>query len=296
VLSSDAINKGLKYMLISALCLAIMGSMAKVLSSHLPTIEIVFFRNALGVILISISIIKSPLKQVGGKALLLFFRAFIGLIAMFSFFYNIANISLSDAVTYSRLSPIFTAIFACWFLKETIGKKGWFAIFLGFTGMLMVMQPLGFVFEKAHLFGLLNAVCAALAFTSIRELKKYYDTRTIVLSFMGIGTFVPLVAMLLSQVYSSDNFSFLLNTFVMPKPSDWIYILGIGLSSTLGQIYMTKAYGSTKAGFVGAVGYSVIPFSLIIGMILGDDLPNILAFIGIAAIIAGGILIAKAKN
>lgn len=291
----EVINKGLKYMLISALCLAIMGSMAKVLSSHLPTIEIVFFRNALGVILISISILKSPLKQIGGKPFLLFFRAFIGLIAMFSFFYNIANISLSDAVTYSRLSPIFTAIFAFWFLKERIGNMGWLAIVLGFTGMLMVMQPIGFAFEKAHLFGVLNAVCAALAFTSIRELKKYYDTRAIVLSFMGIGTLVPIIAMLLSSVYTNDNFSFLLNNFIMPKPSDWIFILGIGLSSTLGQIYMTKAYSVTKAGFVGAVGYSVIPFSLIIGMILGDDLPNALAFIGIACIVFGGILIARSK-
>lgn len=294
--TTTKINQGLKFMLISAICLAIMGSMAKILSSHLPTIEIVFFRNSLGVILITISIMKSPLKQIGGKPLLLFFRAFVGLIAMLSFFYNIANISLSDAVTYSKMSPIFTAIFALWFLKERIGLKGWFAICLGFVGMLLVMQPDGFSFERAHLFGLLNALCAALAFTSIRELKKYYDTRVIVLSFMGIGTFIPVVAMLLSTVYTNDTFSFLLGTFIMPTNLDWLVILGIGLSSTLGQIYMTKAYGATRAGLVGAVGYSVIPFSIIIGLFLGDDLPNTLAFIGIIAIILGGILIAKQKS
>lgn len=292
----NKINDGLKYMLVSALCLAIMGSMAKVLSSNLPTIEIVFFRNSLGVILICISILKSPLKQVGGKPLLLFFRAFIGLIAMLSFFYNIANISLSDAVTYSRLSPIFTAIFALWFLKEKIGTIGWFAISLGFIGMLFVMQPNGLEFEKSHLFGILNALCAALAFTSIRELKKYYDTRAIVLSFMGIGTLVPVLAMVLSRYYTNDDFSFLLGTFIMPDSSDWLFILGIGLSSTLGQIYLTKAYGITRAGLVGAVGYTVIPFSLIIGLFLGDELPNTLAFVGIFAIITGGLLIAKSKN
>lgn len=290
------LNQGVLYMLISAVSLALMSSFAKVLTSHLPTIEIVFFRNCIGIAILLVSFYKLPLNQKGGRPFLLFFRAAIGLLAMLSFFYNIANITLADAVTYSRMSPIFTAIFAMWFLKEHIGIKGWFAIALGFTGMLFVMQPDGFVFETSHIFGILNAVCAALAFTSIRELKKYYDTRVIVLSFMGIGTIVPIISMYLSQYYTSDIFFFMMGEFVMPNPSDWLYILGIGLSALLGQIYMTKAYGVTRAGIVGAAGYSVILFSLVIGVILGDSLPNMLGFIGIFAIITGGILIAREKN
>lgn len=73
-------------MLISAVCLALMSSFAKVLATHLPTIEIVFFRNAIGIALISATFFKAPLKQTGGKPFLLFFRATIGLIAMLSFF------------------------------------------------------------------------------------------------------------------------------------------------------------------------------------------------------------------
>jgi drug/metabolite transporter (DMT)-like permease len=283
-------------MLISSICLSFMSAIAKILASHLPIIEIVFFRNFIGIILILMTFFKSPLNQTGGKPLLLFFRATVGLIAMLSFFYNIANITLADAVIYSRMSPIFTAIFALWFLREKIGIKGWFAIFIGFCGMLMVMQPNGMIFEKAHIFGLLNAVCAALAFTSIRELRSYYDTRTIVLSFMGIGTIVPIISMFLSAYYQSDFFSFMMGEFIMPDLSDWIYIFAMGLTASFGQVYMTKAYGVTRAGIVGATGYSVIVFSLIIGLILGDALPNILGFIGILAIISGGILIAREKN
>jgi drug/metabolite transporter (DMT)-like permease len=293
---NSKLNEGVLFMLISALCLAIMSAFAKVLAKDLPTIEIVFFRNLLGVILISASLLKTPIKQEGGKPFLLFFRAAIGLIAMLSFFYNIATIPLSDATTYSRMSPIFTAIFAMWFLKEKIGSKGWMAIALGFTGMLLVMQPNASGFTQNHLFGILNAVCAALAFTSIRELKKYYDTRTIVLSFMGIGLIIPIISMLLSPFYSSDFFAFMMGKFIMPQGIHWFYIIGIGMSASLGQIYMTKAYGVTRAGIIGAAGYSVIIFSIIIGVILGDNLPNLLAMIGIIAIISGGILIAKEKN
>ena len=289
------INQGVLYMLISAVCLALMGAFAKVLASSMPSIEIVFFRNFIGIILISLSFLKSPLKQVGGKPWLLFFRAAIGLLAMLSFFYNLANISLVEAITYSKMSPIFTAIFALWFLKEKIGKKGYLAIFLGFVGMLFVMQPLGLVFEKSHFFGLLNAVCAALAFTSIRELKKYYDTRSIVLSFMAMGVLIPFIAMCISPYYQNDVFSFLLGEFIIPTPTQGIYLLAIGLTASLGQIYMTKAYGESKAGLIAAASYSVIIFSLIIGLVLGDALPNLLGFIGIITIISGGLLIAKEK-
>lgn len=293
---NEKINQGVLYMLISSICLSFMSAIAKILSNHLPIIEIVFFRNFIGIILILMTFFKSPLNQSGGKPLLLFFRATVGLIAMLSFFYNIANITLADAVIYSRMSPIFTAIFALWFLREKIGIKGWFAIFIGFIGMLMVMQPNGLIFEKAHIFGLLNAVCAALAFTSIRELRSYYDTRTIVLSFMGIGTVVPIISMFLSAYYKSDFLSFMMGEFIMPSLLDWIYIFAMGLTASFGQVYMTKAYGVTRAGIVGATGYSVIVFSLIIGLILGDSLPNILGFVGILAIISGGILIAREKN
>lgn len=293
---SKNINQGVIFMLISSVCLAFMSAFAKVLSEEMPTIEIVFFRNLLGVVLISLTFFKTPINQTGGKPLLLFFRAAIGLIAMLSFFYNIANIPLSDAVTYSRMSPIFTAIFALWFLKEKIGTRGWLAIALGFTGMLFVMQPLGIGFNENHIFGILNAVCAALAFTSIRELKKYYDTRSIVLSFMGIGLIVPIISMLISEYYSINSFSFMMGKFIMPQGSQWLYLIGIGISASLGQVYMTKAYGTTKAGIIGAAGYSVILFSIVIGLILGDNLPNSFAIIGIMAIIAGGILIAREKN
>ncbi len=290
------INQGVLFMLISSICLALMSAMAKVLAESLPTIEIVFFRNFIGICIVLLTFFKSPLKQTGGKPFLLFFRAAIGLIAMLSFFYNIANISLADAVTYSRMSPIFTAIFAMWFLKEKIGPKGWLAILLGFSGMFMVMNPDGMVFEKAHIFGILNAVCAALAFTSIRELRKYYDTRVIVLSFMGIGSIVPLASMLLSINYHSEFFDFMMGEFVLPNTFEWVLIGGIGFTASVGQIYMTKAYGVTRAGIVGATGYSVIIFSLIIGLILGDDFPSYLGIIGILAIISGGILIAKEKK
>jgi len=59
---------------------------------------------------------------------------------------------------------------------------------------------------------------------------------------------------------------------------------------------MTKAYGATRAGIVGAVSYTNILFSLLLGLMLGDLFPNLLGFFGIMLVIFGGILVAKEKG
>ena len=280
-------------MFFASFCFAIMGAMAKELSLYMDSLEVVFFRNAIGVILISITIYKSPIKQVGGKPFLLFFRGLMGFTALVAFFYNIAHISLADAMTFSRTSPMFTALFAFWFLKEKLGLKEVIALLGGFIGIVLIMKPNGLQLDLTDILGLLSGIGAALAYTSVKELKKYYDTRAIVLSFMLTGTLGPLLLIVFNDYLHVE---FLKASFVFPDVKMWMYILGLGVSATLAQIYMTKAYGVTKAGVVGAVSYANILFAIIIGMMLGDALPDFWGAFGIILVIVGGILVAKEKK
>ena len=289
------INKGVQYMLIASFTFAIMGAFAKLASAHMPSLEVVFFRNVAGVILIGLAILKQPLQNKGGKPFLLFFRGFMGFSALLAFFYNIAHIPLGDAMTFSKTSPIFTAIFAWMFLNEKLSIKAWGAVGIGFVGIVLITQPTGIGFSKYDLLGIFSGVGAALAYTSIRELKDYYDTRAIVLSFMGIGTLGPIILFLISPYLDFPELDFMLGTFVMPEGIVWFYVLGMGILATISQVLMTKAYGETKAGIVGAVSYSNIVFSIAVGMLLGDDLPSFITFCGIALIIFAGLMVVKAK-
>ena len=289
------LNKGVQYMLIASFTFAIMGAFAKSASAHMPSLEVVFFRNVAGVILIGLAILKQPLQSKGGKPFLLFFRGFMGFSALLAFFYNIAHIPLGDAMTFSKTSPIFTAIFAWMFLNEKLSIKAWGAVGIGFVGIVLITQPTGIGFSKYDLLGIFSGVGAALAYTSIRELKDYYDTRAIVLSFMGIGTLGPIILFLISPYLDFPELDFMLGTFVMPQGVVWFYVLGMGVLATISQVLMTKAYGETKAGIVGAVSYSNIVFSIAVGMLLGDSLPSFITFCGIALIIFAGLMVAKAK-
>ena len=288
-------NKGIKYMLIASFTFAIMGAFAKLASQHMSSLEVVFFRNIAGVIIVGFAVYKTPMKHVGGKPLLLFFRGFMGFVALLAFFYNIAHISLGDAMTYSKTSPIFTAIFAWLFLSEKLSLKAWAAIFVGFIGIVFITQPSGLGFSKYDLLGIFSGVGAALAYTSIRELKAYYDTRAIVLSFMLTGTLGPILLFLISPYMDIPELDFMLGEFVMPEGIVWLYVIAMGLFATISQLLMTKAYGETKAGIVGAVSYSNILFSILVGLILGDALPSLTTTFGIALIIFAGIMVARAK-
>lgn len=282
-------------MLIASFTFAIMGAFAKLASESMSSLEVVFFRNVFGVLLVGFAVYKKPMKQIGGKPWLLFFRGFMGFVALLAFFYNIAHISLGDAMTYSKTSPIFTAIFAFLFLHEKLSWSGWSAIFIGFIGILFITQPSGIGFTKYDLLGIFSGVGAALAYTSVRELKSYYDTRAIVLSFMLMGTIGPLVLFLISSYFYIAELDFILGEFVMPKGIVWLYLLAMGVLATLSQLLMTKAYGETKAGIVGAVSYTNILFSIGVGLLLGDALPSLETSFGILLIILAGIMVARAK-
>ena len=289
------LNNGVKYMLIASFTFAIMGAFAKLASEHMSSLEVVFFRNIAGVILVGVAVLKTPMVQKGGKPLLLFFRGFMGFTALLAFFYNIAHISLGDAMTYSKTSPIFTAIFAFVFLNEKLTLKGWIAVFVGFIGIVFITQPTGLGFSKYDLLGIFSGVGAALAYTSIRELRNHYDTRAIVLSFMLTGTVGPIILFIISPYINIPELDFLLGEFVMPEGIVWFYVIGMGVLATISQLLMTKAYGETKAGIVGAVSYTNILFSILVGLMLGDSLPSLVTAFGILLIVIAGIMVARAK-
>ncbi len=283
-------------MLIASFCFAVVGAFAKMLSKQMPSVEVVFFRNLLSLLFVAATIYKYPVKNSGGKLWLLFFRGLMGLLGVLAFFYNIAHIPLADAMTFSRTSPIWTAIFAYMFLGEKIGRRGWIAVFIGFVGVVLIMKPNGLTFSKTDIIGVLSGVLAGLAYTSVRELRKYYDARIIVISFMVMGTIFPALFMWIAEYYKIESLDFVLSSFVMPKGISWFYIIGLGAFAAMAQIFMTKAYGSTKAGIVGAVSYAVIIFSIFVGVSLGDCLPDIVGAFGIMLVIIGGILVARGKQ
>ncbi len=286
------IDKGILLMLLATITFAFMGGFVKLLSHSISSLELTFFRNIFGVVIIIFALFKTPTTSKGGKPFLLFFRGFIGFLALLAYFYNMAHIPLGVATTYNKTSPLFLAFFAWIFLGEKLAKSAIIALILGFIGIIFIAKPDGFDLDKYTILGIFSGIGAALAYTSIRELRKYYDTRIIALSFMSVGTIGPLILMIISSYYNFDqSFDFLFSKFVMPQGVQWLYIIALGVLATISQLLMTKAYTLTKAGIIGTITYAQILFGTIVGIILGDNIPDILTILGMILIILAGVLV-----
>jgi drug/metabolite transporter (DMT)-like permease len=73
-------------------------------------------------------------------------------------------------------------------------------------------------------------------------------------------------------------------------------VIGVGIFATISQLLMTQAYALTKAGIVGTISYSNIVFALIIGVMLGDPIPEFWTVLGILLVILSGILVTLPKG
>lgn len=282
-------------MLVSALISALNGAIAKVLSEDISALEIVFYRNILGVLFIVAMLRHTPTKLPGGQLHLLLLRGLLGFSAMILFFYTITTLPLGVAITLNKTSPLFVTILAFFILHEHLNTKGVFSLLIGFLGVALITKPLGVSFSYEHLLGLLGGLLAAAAYTTIKKIKHLYDARVIVLAFMGMGTFIPLLLFILSPyITPSPYLSFLFPKFVWSlSPMTWSLIFAMGIISTLSQYLLTRAYSASKAGIIGVISYTNIPFAIGFGYMLGDAFPDFWSFLGIMLIVLGGILVKK---
>jgi drug/metabolite transporter (DMT)-like permease len=289
------IDKGILFMLASALISALNGAMAKILSEDMSALEIVFFRNMIGVGLILYTLRHTPPTLTGGKFHLLFTRGLLGFIAMILFFYTITVIPLGEAITLNKTSPLFVAILAYYLLGEHLNARVIFALFVGFLGVVFITQPFGMSVSYEHILGVLGGFFAATAYTTIKKIKDIYDSRVIVLSFVGVGSLLPALLFLIAPYIDAPNaVTFLFPAFVVPMSLKlWSLIFFMAFISTLSQWLLTKAYSSSQLSIIGVIGYTNIPFALGFGYMLGDAFPNDLSLIGIVFIVVGGFLVSK---
>ncbi|QFR49619.1 DMT family transporter [Sulfurimonas lithotrophica] len=284
-------------MLLSALISALNGAITKILSDDLSALEIVFFRNMIGIVLILWALRIKPHKLVGGKIHMLFLRGFLGFVAMILFFYTITTIPLGEAITLNKTSPLFVSILAYYFLHEHLSKRSILALLIGFLGIVFITKPFGMSISYEHFLGILGGFFAATAYATIKKIKDLYDSRVIVLSFVVIGSVFPAVLFSISPYIDAPaSLEFLFPEFILPKSLNiWLLIGFMAFISTLSQWLLTKAYSASKASIIGVISYTNIPFAIGFGYMLGDTFPDILTFCGIALIILGGVLVSKTK-
>jgi len=288
--------KGIFYMVLAALGFSLMGGAAKLLKGSFGAGQLVFWRNLIGLLALGAGFLIKPPVNKGGKFRLLIFRGIMGTTALYTLLYCILHIPLGTAMTYNLTSALFIAVLSFILFKEYHGRMVLVAVLLGFFGMLLIYKPAMHFPWYYHVAGLVSGISAAFAYISVNRLAGHYDSRIIVLSFIGMGVLIPTSLMIIRYVFNIAPDDVIFIDWRWPVGIEWFYVLWLGLAALFGQYFVTKAYGADKAGIISAIGYANIIFSVFLGMALGDAFPDWMSSMGILCIISSGILISFFKH
>lgn len=266
-------NKGLVYILLSSLFFALMAASVKSVP-NIPQAEKIFFRNFIGLIVMSIILFRSKTSVKPNNPKLITLRATFGLLGVACYYYSLSKLQLADAVIINKLSPFFVMIFAFMFLGEKFTIPKTISLIVAMLGASLVIKPT-FDYEIIpFIIGIMGAVFAGSAYTVVRKLSTFDKPQIIVFYFCLFSSVVMLPFMMAGQ-------------FRIPTLLEAIGLLCIGSFALIAQLFMTNAYRYAPASELSIYTNANIVFSTIIGLIFWSEYPDALTIIGGILIILG---------
>lgn len=253
-------NNGVALAVFSAFIFSVMNALVKAASLTIPSSEIVFFRSAIGTVLILCLMWQANIRFSTTGIQFLVLRGLFGAFYLLAFVYTIAHIPLADAVILAYLSPVFVVLLSSLILGEKLPKKAALLLLLVLVGVALVVNPFNFdTFNIYALAGVASAFFAAAASITIRHLSKKHHIYEIVFYFL-------FTAMLVSGYLMKDE-------FVVPRGVAWIYLIAIGVVSLIGQVFLTKAFSHENAAVVAVTRYIGLVFNILWGLIFWHEVP-----------------------
>ena len=276
------------WMLVAAALFALMSVLVKHASATFSPAELVFYRSAFGllaiwgVIAVRHRHLFAPLAT--PHAMAHFWRGLSGFAALVLFFYALARLPLATAVTLNYTAPLFLAVLSAWWLRERHGRGIVGAVLLGFVGIVLLLRPQvqGQAWVPA-LAGLASGMLAAVAYVNVKQLGRLGEPEwRVVFYFTLLSTFGGAAWMVFAG-------------FHRPQPEDWPRLAGIGVTATVAQLALTRAYHRGRTLTVGSLAYATVGFSALYGVLLfGERLP-LAAWIGMAVVAAAGVWAVRAS-
>ena len=261
--NKDRNSKGIKFLIGSGLAFSLMSVCVKAIGGRLPVSELVFARASISLIITRLLLYKSNINPWGNHKKLLLIRGLLGTVALFCIFKALTILPIATATVIQYIYPTFTVVCAYFILKEYIFKRIIYSIIIGWMGIILVSQPElntnNNIMETviAITIALTGALMTSLAYICVRKLSAKEHPLVIIYYF-------PLVSIPLS-------FPLIINNFVLPNGIEWIWILGIGLFTQIGQVCITEGLRLIPAGQATSLNYSQVIFSSIWGLLIFDE-------------------------
>jgi S-adenosylmethionine uptake transporter len=279
------------WMLVASFVFAIMGVCVKLASEHASTSEIVIARGVVGV---SVLLLITRLR---GLPLTTHFpwqhawRGFVGVTALWLWFFAIARLPLATAMTLNYMAPIWIAaiVFTLgWWHKTRRFEWGLAAaIVTSFVGVALLLKPTIHADQwVGGLTALISGFISALAYIQVKRLGQMGEPEyRVVFYFSASGVLGGLVSGLLDNWWQTGR----LHLFADLSGRDFLLLFAIGITATIAQVAMTRAYRLGAMLVTANLQYTGIVFSSMWGILIWDDTLDISGWLGILIILASGV-------
>jgi len=288
---SPSPSTGVSMKIAGALTSTLMMACVKGLDGTIPVGEVIFFRSSVALIPLFIWLwcqgnILDGIRTRNVKGH--FLRGLAGTGGLYFSYLALLYISLTDVTAINYAAPLITVIMAAIFLREKVKYHRWVAVIAGFIGILVMMSGQLFFGREGALssvswlstlgmiLALMAAVCIAGASIQIRYLNGIEKPGAIAFWFAITTTLTSLFTLWFG--------------WTIPNGRQLMLLLGCGLLGGITQILLTLSLKYADASLLAPFDYSTLIWSVFIGYLFWDTLPESTTILGAGLVVTGGVI------
>jgi drug/metabolite transporter (DMT)-like permease len=279
------ISPGIRAMAIGAFWFSIMALLVRIAGRRLGSMEIVLVRGVITLGLSWWALRRAGIRPLGTNRRLLLFRGALGSTALLFYFYSLVHLPLGEATVIQNMNPVFATLLAVLVLNEAIHAPEIVCLVASLIGVLLIAHP-------APLFGtdqtsatntfavgaaLVGAVCSGTAYTLVRKMRATEHPLVIVF-------YLPLLSVPMSLPFALAEWRW-------PDAVEWALLLGIGLTTQLAQVSMTRGLQLERTARATTTGYLQIAFAVVWGAVILGEIPDAWTLAGAVIIIGSTLLL-----
>jgi len=267
-------------MLAGVFVFAIMDASLKGLSARYPPLQVSFIRCASSLVFMSPLLLWRGWRELRVREWSwVLLRGLIGIVMLASFIYGVRGLTLSQTYSLYLTAPLLMTALSVPIFKEQVLARRWVAILAGLGGVLLILQPWR---ERAYELLPSAAVLLATLCYSVSALTVRHLSRT--------QTRIALVFWYLLLIAIGAG-ALAWREWLPLRLEDWWLMAGIGLTGTLGQLWLTAAFSYAPPSVVGPFEYTALVWAFGIDRLVWSATPSAHLILGALIVIAAGIFI-----
>ena len=286
---------GIVLIVIAVFILSSSDAIYKYYSADFSVSQLFFIRSSCAaIIILAISVVwRQTLSLNAPKWVLL--RSLLLTIMWLCYYSALPMVPFTLAAAALYTTPFFMALFAAVFLKEPIGLFKWVGIAIGFTGVIIILQP---DIEGPSLMILLPFVSAACyAGAALITWTRCIGENALAMS-MNLNVLLALSGLIaIGLLWAAEpNASLVLDYPFIFRPwpdltlTDFLIIAMLGLLLVIITASVAKAYQQAPSHIIGVFDNSYIVFAALWGILIFGETPTVLTLAGMALVCIGAIV------